>query len=270
MANPWFRMYSDFIYNETVEFLSFEDQRHFVFILCMKNEGLLDKQYPQPGMLERVVSRRLGLIGEAFENAKRRIKEVGLIDDNWQPVNWNSRQFISDADVSNAERQRRYRERKKAGVTGNVTHNVTVTELEADTEEETDTEAEEEVKTPGEQDEKDEQEKTDLLSTVKKQVISDFTAIRKAKKAPLTETALKGIKREADKLGYTLEQALTTCCERGWAGFKADWILKEQAQAAKVPISKEQEKREATERARARIFGVNPTEKDITHEATRL
>lgn len=109
-----------------------------------------------------------------------------------------------------------------------------------------------------------------LLAEVEKQVISDFLAVRDAKNLPLTETALKGIKREADKLGYTLEQALTTCCERGWAGFKADWILKEQAQAAKVPISKEQEKREATERARARIFGANPTEKDITHEATRL
>ena len=48
--------------------------------------------------------------------------------------------------------------------------------------------------------------------------------MRKAKKAPITETALAGIRREADKAGYTLEQALATSCERGWIGFKAEWV----------------------------------------------
>jgi hypothetical protein len=38
-------------------------------------------------------------------------------------------------------------------------------------------------------------------------------------------TAVKAIQREADKAGYTLQQALETCCERGWAGFKADWVM---------------------------------------------
>ena len=52
---------------------------------------------------------------------------------------------------------------------------------------------------------------------------TDFQSVRKAKKAPLTDTALDGIKREADKAGVTLEQALTVCCEAGWQGFQADW-----------------------------------------------
>lgn len=138
MSNPWFRMYSDFIYNETIEFLSFEDQRHFVFLLCMKNEGLLDKKYPQPGMLDRVVSRRLGLIGEAFDNAKRRIKEVGLIDDNWQPVNWDERQFKSD---TSKERTRAWRERQKSH------SDVTVTAQETHTDSETKSETEIETHT---------------------------------------------------------------------------------------------------------------------------
>lgn len=67
------------------------------------------------------------------------------------------------------------------------------------------------------------------------QVVADFLAIRKAKKSPVTETAVNGIKREAEKLNYTLEQALRICCERGWAGFKADWILREEAQKS-IPI----------------------------------
>jgi uncharacterized protein YdaU (DUF1376 family) len=55
-------------------------------------------------------------------------------------------------------------------------------------------------------------------------VVADFLKIRKAKRAPLTDTALAGIQREAAKAGVTLEQALRTCCERGWSGFKADWV----------------------------------------------
>ena len=52
----------------------------------------------------------------------------------------------------------------------------------------------------------------------------DWLALRKSKKAAVTDTALKGIEREASKAGMTLEQALVICCERGWAGFKAEWV----------------------------------------------
>ena len=48
--------------------------------------------------------------------------------------------------------------------------------------------------------------------------------MRKAKRAPLTESALKLIKKEADKAGWPLEQALQECCARGWQSFKADWV----------------------------------------------
>ena len=52
----------------------------------------------------------------------------------------------------------------------------------------------------------------------------DFVALRKAKKAVLTNTAINGIQREAKKANITLEQALQMCCERGWTGFRADWV----------------------------------------------
>lgn len=55
-------------------------------------------------------------------------------------------------------------------------------------------------------------------------VWQDFLKTRKAKKAPVTDTAIKGIEREALKAGVSLEQALKTCCERGWTGFKAEWL----------------------------------------------
>ena len=101
---PWFRMYSDFIHDEMVEMLAFEDQRHFVFLLCMKNAGSLDKDYPSDGMLDSVVSRRLGIFGEALVSAKRRMMEVGLIDANWQPTGWDKREFVSVANPTNEEK----------------------------------------------------------------------------------------------------------------------------------------------------------------------
>ena len=61
-------------------------------------------------------------------------------------------------------------------------------------------------------------------SDVEKQVWDDFLNIRRAKKSPVTNTALAGIQREADIAGVTLETALKTCCERGWVGFKAEWL----------------------------------------------
>ena len=58
---------------------------------------------------------------------------------------------------------------------------------------------------------------------VSPQVVADFTAHRKAQRAPITQTALDAIRKEAGKAGFTLEAALAMCCARGWRGFKAEW-----------------------------------------------
>ena len=88
---------------------------------------------------------------------------------------------------------------------------------------------------------------------------SDFLTLRKAKKLPLTETALKGIEREAEKAGITLNEAIQTCCERGWGGFKADWLKQE-------AIAKEKESQawrndDVLMMQKARELGVNTTGK---------
>lgn len=66
-------------------------------------------------------------------------------------------------------------------------------------------------------------------------VAQDYLALRKSHRAPLTETALAGIRREADKANLTLEQALSLCCERGWRGFCADWLLKDAPYSGHAP-----------------------------------
>ena len=55
-------------------------------------------------------------------------------------------------------------------------------------------------------------------------VWADFVQHRKAKKAAITQTAIKGIEREANKAGISLSDALQEICARGWTGFKADWM----------------------------------------------
>lgn len=60
-------------------------------------------------------------------------------------------------------------------------------------------------------------------SDVSDQVWQDWTAHRKGKGGKFTETALEGIRREAEKAGLTLEAALSEAMTRNWQSFRADW-----------------------------------------------
>ena len=65
-------------------------------------------------------------------------------------------------------------------------------------------------------------------NNVTKKTWEDFLIHRKNLKKPLTETALKGIKKEVSKTSISLEDALVMVQARGWQSFKSDWIEKEQ------------------------------------------
>ncbi|EGQ9273762.1 hypothetical protein LJ774_004494 [Vibrio parahaemolyticus] len=52
----------------------------------------------------------------------------------------------------------------------------------------------------------------------------EWQAIRKKKRATLTEDAVLLVEREAAKVGVCLGDAIETCVLRGWAGLKADWL----------------------------------------------
>lgn len=76
----------------------------------------------------------------------------------------------------------------------------------------------------------------DVLAGIDPQVAADFRKLRQAKKAALTQTAVDGIAKEAAKAGIGLEAALRMCCERGWAGFKAEWVSGDGAAPAKQRV----------------------------------
>lgn len=63
---------------------------------------------------------------------------------------------------------------------------------------------------------------------VDEQIAKDWLAVRKAKRAPLTDTALEEMKLEAGKAGISLPKAVAICAKRSWQGFKASWNWREE------------------------------------------
>lgn len=130
---PWFRAYTEMVDDEKLRLLAFEDRWHFVALLCLKGQGVLDETGP---LLFRKVAVKLGLDVRSVEEVARRLAEVGLINEKTlQPTAWESRQFQSD---SSAARVAAYRERKKQGAKrdGNVTVTAQDTDTDIDKEEE--------------------------------------------------------------------------------------------------------------------------------------
>ena len=58
----------------------------------------------------------------------------------------------------------------------------------------------------------------------------DWLALRKAKKAPVTETVVKSARKEAEKAGISFNAFLTIWCARGSQGLQADWLKPQERQ----------------------------------------
>ena len=110
---PWFRMYTDFLNDPKMIGLAFEDQRHFIGVLALKSDGAIDDTDSED-LLNRIVAQRLWIDHGIIRDVKKRLKDAGLIDADWQPLAWNKRQFVSDRDSTAAERKRRERAAKAA------------------------------------------------------------------------------------------------------------------------------------------------------------
>lgn len=74
----------------------------------------------------------------------------------------------------------------------------------------------------------------DLLKDLPDDLARDFIQHRKTLKAPITQTAVEGIRREAKKASLSFEEAVRHIVERGWRGFKAEWVTKDQPVTAQT------------------------------------
>ncbi len=77
-----------------------------------------------------------------------------------------------------------------------------------------------------------------LPDGVSPQTWSDWLALRKTKKAPVTETVLTEAKREADKAGMPLERFLTIWCARGSQGLQAEWLKPDERRGGPSAVPK--------------------------------
>jgi hypothetical protein len=82
---------------------------------------------------------------------------------------------------------------------------------------------------------------------VPEKLAADWLAVRKAKRAANTQTALDGLVREAGKAGISVDDAVRICGERGWQGFDSTWNWQSQPSAQKK--TQYQINQEATARA---------------------
>lgn len=64
----------------------------------------------------------------------------------------------------------------------------------------------------------------DRPEDVPEQTWADWLQLRKAKKAPVTETVLRDARREAEKAGLSIARFFEIWCARGSQGLQADWI----------------------------------------------
>lgn len=61
---------------------------------------------------------------------------------------------------------------------------------------------------------------------------NDWLALRKAKRAPVTQTVIDHAEREAEKAGLTLDAFLKIWCARGSQGLEASWLKPDERQKA--------------------------------------
>ncbi|WP_316655464.1 hypothetical protein [Ralstonia condita] len=77
---------------------------------------------------------------------------------------------------------------------------------------------------------------SDLVAEgVDEETATEFLALRAKKRAPLTPKAWDGFKAEAEKAGWSLQDAVAKCLARGWQGFEAVWVQSESKPQAQRP-----------------------------------
>lgn len=57
-----------------------------------------------------------------------------------------------------------------------------------------------------------------------KELVTEYMAHRKSKKASNSKIAFDGLIREQQKSGLDLSSVMRICIERGWRGFESDWL----------------------------------------------
>lgn len=207
MANPWFRLYSEFAHDPKVQMLSEAMQRRYVMLMCLRCSETLETLH------ETEIAFQLRLSAEELDETKKLFISKNFIDKHWNLLNWDKRQFVSD---SSTMRVAKHRSKKKQ--VSNADETLQKRQSNAI---DTDTDKKQiQIQS----------NKATVVATpvgVSDSVWQEFVSHRKSKKARVTQLVIDGIQKEATIAGWSLEDALKETIVRNWQSFKADWVKDE-------------------------------------------
>lgn len=115
MANPWFRLYSEFMHDPKVQMLSEQYQRRLIMVLCMRCNSDVTLQ-------DKYVTFTLRISQQEWDETKAVFVDAGFIDSDNNVLNWDKRQYVSDSSAARVAKHRALH--KAVDVTAS---NVTVT-----------------------------------------------------------------------------------------------------------------------------------------------
>lgn len=200
MSQQWLRLYAETPDDAKLKLLAFEDRWHFIALLCLKAQGLLDDTRPE--LLDRAVAAKLGLSLRDADEVRRRLAEVDLIGDQWQPLGWDKRQYKSD---SSTTRVREWRAAKSPPIPPSE---------ELRTETDTDTELKR-----CKQRSSNVSETLHLHSTLPTDTWAEWIAHRKSQRMTCSPSALKRQLKLLEQYDTeTQRQILDTSMQAGWQG----------------------------------------------------
>jgi hypothetical protein len=104
MANPWFRLYSEFAHDPKIQMLSEAMQRRYVMLMCLRCSEVLETLH------ETEIAFQLRLSTDELDETKQLFISKNFIDKHWNLLNWDKRQFVSD---SSTMRVAKHRSKKK-------------------------------------------------------------------------------------------------------------------------------------------------------------
>ena len=132
MANPWFRLYSEFAHDPKIQMLSEAMQRRYVMLMCLRCSETLETLH------ETEIAFQLRLSTDELDETKQLFISKNFIDKHWNLLNWDKRQFVSD---SSTMRVAKHRQKKKQESNANETLQKRQSNaIDTDTDTDTDTE----------------------------------------------------------------------------------------------------------------------------------
>lgn len=112
MANPWFRMYAEFAHDPKVQMMPEAMQRRYIMLMCMRCGNVTETLH------ETEIAFHLRITDAELAETKALFIAKGFIDEGWNLLNWEKRQFASD---SSTARVSKHRTKKKQECNNNET-----------------------------------------------------------------------------------------------------------------------------------------------------